>query len=455
MQNIKSTYFTTLSGSNTLAMLASFCEGRKILFDIVRTEQLAVNLMSYVRKDDNNKVQTENALIVLLNDEETEDTSEDDLFRLLLNRMLLFSKTSGAGSFSAITDTVLHLQECGNRDLLLESSQKLSFLQIKREDLAIHWSEIGEESFAPTVEEIMRSDFVHMQAYSSREQIPKYTNYWFLKGWLSYIAYWWSAYITYGLDLTLKKEWENSRFRVWLSFFKQKHERAAKKLFTLCVVPLYYFNSYSDFSEDRDPTFTNKNLGNSWILRVWNYLQQKLHDLNIIYLPAEKDHVMPYRPTSAFLKAMTNQHENDIFHQGDTIFELLLQYKWKTFARNRFFLVYSIHITYYISYSVGVLFAREVFDYTLGSSIIYDSGHLACISLMFISGGILLIQEIHQLAKSGSKFQYISSPYNFVDIAAFVLPVVGFWQILYYKPGIVSCYREEFIVNNVLMCVYI
>jgi hypothetical protein len=114
MKETESEYFTTISGSNTIAMLASFEAGRDIIFDIIRTEELPISLFSYVRKnaateeEDNYVSRNENALTILI------EKLDYDLYELLFNRIVFHSRELGIGSFSAITDAVLFLQDRGD-----------------------------------------------------------------------------------------------------------------------------------------------------------------------------------------------------------------------------------------------------------------------------------------------------------------------------------------------------
>ncbi|KAL9557249.1 hypothetical protein MBANPS3_001480 [Mucor bainieri] len=434
MRGCESKYFTTISGSNTLAMLASFELGREIIFDIIETEELPITLFSYVRASASQPISkrnmgtSENALTILI------EEFDYDLYELMFNRVILYSKQLGTGCFSAVTDALIFLQERGNRDLLLSSTQKLSYVQIDKRILTILTSEVGEEMHMSTLHKDLVPDLRDLESHSTREQVTKYSNHWLLQGWLEHIYYWWSLYVSHYCKQELKTKWKeimanNSLF----NFFKKDTTKINGSLIKLCVVPLPHFNSYSDFPEDRDnrskmlrcnaTEYTHFPEPQSHLTRCLSYLGLKKDE-------HKKDTaVIPYKPVSAFIRLATNQHENDIFHQGDTVLEVLLQYKWEKFARKRFLMVYFIYLTYYISYSIGVSFPREVFGYELGTPISNNSGHLACVILMFISGGVLLIQEVHQLLKSHSKSAYLVSLYNIIDIAAFVFPAVTFWQV--------------------------
>ncbi|CEP15173.1 hypothetical protein [Parasitella parasitica] len=421
MRAHESKYFTTISGSNILAMLASFDVGREVLFDIIETDELPITLFSYVRSSLNEEghvVNTrENALTVLI------EEFDYDLYQLMFNRVIYHSKQLGTGCLSAVTDALIFLQERGNRDLLLLSTQKLSFLHIDRKILTILKSEVGEEMHMSTLHKDLVPDFRDLESHSTKEQVTKYNNSWLLGGWIDHVFYWWSFYIVYYFKRQFKQIWTKIITSSFITnLLKKDRKKINGSLIKLCVVPLPHFNSYSDFPEDRphrhnvtNATNSNENANTS---------------------------VIPYKAESAFISLATNQHENDIFHQGDTVLEVLLQYKWNKFARKRFLLVYLIYLTYYIAYSIGVSFPREVFGYVLGTPI-SNIGHLACIIIMFIAGGILFLQEVHQFAKSHSKSSYFVSLYNIIDITAFILPVVTYWQMLNDLPHLVSHFVDE------------
>jgi len=140
------------------------------------------------------------------------------------------------------------------------------------------------------------------------------------------------------------------------------------------------------------------------------------------------------------MKLALNQHENDLFGQEDTVLEVLLYFKWKKKIKYRFFLICFIHAVYYVSFSVGVLFSREVFDYAPGMPIANNAKHIATVTLMLVSSGILWIQEARQFFKMKITYWNRSSSffYNFVDLVALILPIVNLWQMLTDKPGLVS-----------------
>lgn len=114
MRKEKSSYFTTISGSNSLALLASFPDGRSILFQVIQDKEATISLFSYVSEEANTdeafttESRSENALTILIK------SLEFDLYNLLLNRVLLHAQNLGEGSFSAVADSLVFLQSRGD-----------------------------------------------------------------------------------------------------------------------------------------------------------------------------------------------------------------------------------------------------------------------------------------------------------------------------------------------------
>jgi hypothetical protein len=93
-------YFTTISGSKTLAMLASFKFGQTILKDIITTPGIPINIASYTKENN----ERENVLTVLT------EKDRDDLFSVFFNRVLTDSYNEGPGNLSAVMDALVYLQ---------------------------------------------------------------------------------------------------------------------------------------------------------------------------------------------------------------------------------------------------------------------------------------------------------------------------------------------------------
>lgn len=289
--------------------------------------------------------------------------------------------------------------------------QKLAFLEMDQDVRPILTSEAKEKMYMFTLHKNLGTEFRDLVSHSSLEQIIKYDNNWL--GWINRFFYWYSTHIS--IDTVLSKDqakkwrdsFKNFRIAVYAIFFSLDKRQVNLNLIRICAVPFVYFNTYSIHPEDKKDEIVDKDKQNSAFRK----------------------------PKSEFLELALEQHENDIFRQGDTVLEVLLQYKWKTFARKRFFLIYAIHIIYYVSYSVGVLFAIEVFNYTLGTPI--SGKHFAPIILMFFSAGTLFIQEVRQFLKYKRKVSYFLSLYKLFDLIAIILPIITFWQMLYNKLGLV------------------
>lgn len=112
----------------------------------------------------------------------------------------------------------------------------------------------------------------------------------------------------------------------------------------------------------------------------------------------------------------------------------MLQYKWKTFIRKRFIGVCLIHVVYYVSYCTGVLFANEMYGYDSaneGRSLTADNKHIVSLFIMFLSGFSLFFQEVRQIYFSQKKMDYFRSWFNYVDLLAFIFPLVTVFQMVF------------------------
>ncbi|KAI8091656.1 hypothetical protein BDF21DRAFT_490379 [Thamnidium elegans] len=475
--DINSNYFSTIAGSRTLAMLASFKTGRKIIFMIVK-QSIPISIFSYVRsqseinqsnpqetqQDIIDREEYENSLLARTQSVRTEevslenDESKDpegsnmptpsegvsyrsaplkpvdetanknsliasnenvltvlihelsyDLYKLLFNRILSDSKRLGPGCLSSLTDALLFLQEEGNSDLLLSSSQKLSYLEIEKDRLAILSSEIFQVMKVKELQKESISSIRTLESHATMEQIKKYNGrfsiqmYHIRKRWRSWYEQriWWKNFkkpIVIFYKFNIRNPWRKL-------FIESKKE--AKQLSKVCVVPLPHFNSYSSFPEDR-PKNTKYDDGK----------------------------VIPYKKNSAFVSVALDQHDNNMFRQGDTVLEVLLEYKWQNFARNKFIWICLIHTIYYISYCTGVLFAPELYDINLEEDFVLDHpGQIVSLILMLLSLLVLIGQEIRQFIETQDKIDYIFSGYNLVDICSFVFPIVTLMQLVCNLPN--------------------
>jgi hypothetical protein len=139
---------------------------------------------------------------------------------------------------------------------------------------------------------------------------------------------------------------------------------------------------------------------------------------------------------SPFTKIASSKTFNNIFVESNVNIEALTLYKWSAFAGKRFILILFFHAVYYISFSVGVAFAKEVFGYHLGDSLSHP-GHYATITIMFLSWFILFVQEIRQFIYNIAAYIDL---YNFVDWSALIMPIASFGLLLTNGKYIVSYY---------------
>ncbi|KAK4511973.1 uncharacterized protein ATC70_003972 [Mucor velutinosus] len=487
MKKEKSRYFTTTSGSNSLALLASFEDGRDILFRVVQDEELPISLFSYVSKQavtDNaykTESRNENALTILI------ESRDFALYNLVLNRVLFHAQKLGAGCYSAVTDSLIYLQSRGDtgtsnflrskkhvlmfeKDILKSTCQKLQFLHVEQNAQSIVSEEIDVELPSKTLHKNLKTEFADLKPKSTNEQILRYD--YCRKDRL--ISYWGSLIGNVRARLILGR----IRARLWYAVHKYNTSSDILHAFykatahpsqiDVCVVPYVYFCSYDAYTEDKEHIHNHWNRDDNtfyWIMLV--FLHQLLKLQNNEGVSPDKTEEQPknhllilfpirlltkmqerianrlqsrkfaYKKQSVLMQLALNQHENDLFAQKDTVLETLLYFKWKKKIKCRFILVCFVHAMYYISFSVGVLFAREVFDYTIGMSIASDAKHVLTVALMLASCGLLWYQEARQFFKMGFNcWEYFCSFYNYVDLVALTLPIVNLWQMLTDRPGL-------------------
>lgn len=105
MKKNKSQYFTTASGSDLMTVLAAYGDATEILYQIVRTDELPINIFQRGQeKTPNGFFINDNALVTLI------DCEKFDFYNLLLNRLLLHSVNQGVGGLSCVTDALVRLQ---------------------------------------------------------------------------------------------------------------------------------------------------------------------------------------------------------------------------------------------------------------------------------------------------------------------------------------------------------
>ncbi|KAI8887137.1 hypothetical protein K501DRAFT_307808 [Backusella circina FSU 941] len=415
-------FFTTVSGSRTLAMLASFPLGQNILKYIITTPRIPINIFSYAKE----KNVQESMLTVLI------EENKDDLFKVFFNRVLTDSYDAGPGNLSAVMDCLLYLQDQGISELLLNCSKKLSYIPVKIERHPI----LGSEYSAKIKMKSLQQDYIPslrtLESSSALEQINKYDNTPRDRFLFRYARFKRNEFIMYlrAAPSTL----------YWLMFGESK---TTTSLARLCVVPLPRFNDYkiqpeeniyNDDEKQNDILYNETNNGKSFsdnkkISKSDSKVSLGNHDSDKIDTMKEKDafEKIEYQKLSPFTSTASSSSDNQIFKQGDTVMEVLTQYKWKTFARSKFFWILFIHSIYYISYSTGVSFSQELYGYKPGD-VPTHPGHYASIVLMFVSAFILLLQEFRQFRVR--KLEYITSFYNLIDLAAFALPIAAFGLLL-------------------------
>ncbi|CAO0793275.1 unnamed protein product [Mucor circinelloides] len=460
MRKEKSGYFTTISGSNSLALLASFTDGRSILFQVIRDEETAISLFSYVAKSaETDEVfrtesRNENALTILIG------VRDFVLYDLLLNRVLLHTQKLGEGSFSAVADSLVFLQSRGDTDILKNSCQKLQFLHIERNSIITE--EINSVMPFKTLHKNLKTEFADLKPSSTNEQILRYDNYWkdrLLYNWFCSLEWTWLRLRSMHFSLIgwyILKHRQDITEAIIDIFFRNLADPGQT---AFCVVPYVYLCTYDIYGEDKENDRDHSNRDYKtvfWKALSCLYKRLKLRndskpasdqpedDLSSSLLTSLKKRIkrleskkLTYKKESTLLQLALNQHENDLFSQERTVLEALLHFKWRRKIKYRFFLICFIHAVYYVSFSVGVLFSREVFDYVPGMPIANNPKHMATVTLMLVSCSVLWLQEARQFFKMGLTYwNHSSFFYNFVDLVALILPIVNLSQMLTSSPGL-------------------
>ncbi|KAI9245390.1 hypothetical protein EDC94DRAFT_413682 [Helicostylum pulchrum] len=459
-------YFSTVAGSRTLAMLASFEDGRKVIRSIV-SKKVPISIFSYPRSqseiDKNNppknyeendeenddvppskpreinkaksKIESnmpnteetgifyrsstskppykkglnttviafnENVLTVLI------DELNYDWFKFIFNRILSDSERVGPGCLSSLTDALLYLEEGRKRNLLLLSSAKLSYLEVDRVKLGVFEYEYSEILGAKARQKNI-TDPDHLQAHATMEQIKMYEGYslrlYCLREKILQLS---NLGVLMNDAVKLYNKYIPDDWNVVSINSTKEVERFAR----VCLVPITHFNSYGDLYENRS-RHTN--------------------------IKEEENENKGRKKESAFVRVALDENISDMFQQGDIVLELLLKYKWQHFARSKFILICLIHVIYYASYCTSVLFAPELYGLNLEEDIFLEHpGQIASITLMITCLIILIIQEARQFLGMRDKLNYFFSGYNWIDMCAFVLPIFTLMQLCNNWPQFVS-----------------
>ncbi|KAL0084571.1 hypothetical protein F4703DRAFT_1942776 [Phycomyces blakesleeanus] len=188
-------------------------------------------------------------------------------------------------------------------------------------------------------------------------------------------------------EIKRQQDLKEKEKRIPLSHDRKPH------LATLCVVPL---PSYTAYTEN--------------FRTLFNHIMGEPPGL-----------ASAYSPHSLFtVQASTGNSE--VFRNGEPVMEALLIYKWRAFARNRFFLIYLIYISYYTLYSITVAFSKEVFNYDAQTRVI-SPAHRSCLIIMIAISIVFIIQETRQIMVS--RTNYFRLFYNYISLTAVCLPAIA------------------------------
>ncbi|KAI8876345.1 hypothetical protein K501DRAFT_288939, partial [Backusella circina FSU 941] len=230
------------------------------------------------------------------------------------------------------------------------------------------------------------SNLEYRGCFTALEQINKY-NYGFLR------KYW-------SLMVFNFRKWCQQNAQNYLEMAQSQQLSITKnsEKARVCLVPLPYFNSYRIFPEE-----------------------------------SLMENLTKHHKNSLFTRTALSDTENKIFRQGYTVMEVLVTYKWKAFARDRFIIILLLQVTYYASFSIGVALAEEIFGYVPGHQITHP-GQILSLVVALLLGLFLLIQEYRQWKVA--RWFYLKSFYNYLDLASFLLPLATFFLLRFDSTGL-------------------
>ncbi|KAI8378406.1 hypothetical protein BD560DRAFT_49114 [Blakeslea trispora] len=379
MSQRESNYFTSLKGSETLSLLASFEDGREILFDIIKRESLRVCL-SGKHINQYNEIM-ENALVILIQEREFV------LYKLLLNKIIRDAPDIvGNVSFTCVIEVLLKLQAIGAKDLLTKTVRSLDYVPTGKSLLdskACHKAfddlDILREQGLIEDKGAFRSTFV------SSEKINPVR--------FKYIQIY-----------SLFPNWLNERLDTHAAFkeieCEAQNDKYSKTSLETCIVPLSYLNTYRDTELDATHSFE--------------------------YDSSEE---MNLETLSLFVRLATRRSRCNVFDEGGLVLGLVLLHKWNQFARFRFAIICLIHLVFYTSYFLTVTFSYEAFGYIPGKSIFLDNPmHVIVLVVFFLSYALLTFVEIQQCWFLRKKYFH---SYNWVDILLLVFTMFTFFQMYF------------------------
>ncbi|KAI8352447.1 hypothetical protein EDC96DRAFT_567072 [Choanephora cucurbitarum] len=384
MKELKSNYFESVRGSDTLSLLSLFEDGRKIVFTIVQMQEINICLFSRRRLHaayrPNIKVGI-SALTVLI------DQKNFGLYKILLNRIIHdSSKINGFPLSFCIIDALLLLQHEKNKDLLSKTIVSLDFIPIEKSLIDGNFSiETNDRFEAAKKQSLIQDKNLFRHTFTQMEQVEANGFYKFNYSQLVYSVR--QRIYQYPKRSVISRPSLPGTASLTGNYIKP------------CIVPLSHLCTYYNIDSDLPPPY-----GPS--LSIKNYKEK-----------------------SAFIVMATNHTNSNVFDEGELVTALVLQHKWQQFIQNRFFLVSHIYLLFYFTYFLAVPFSYERFGYISGESFVTDSkGHLACVILFFASNAFLVFQETRQCQASPKK--YFSSFHNYIDILLVFLTVFTFVQMV-------------------------
>ncbi|KAI8375508.1 hypothetical protein BD560DRAFT_488685 [Blakeslea trispora] len=385
----ESNYFVWMRASDILSLLASFPEGRDILFAIVQKESLSISLYNRLVPDDttDKKAIGTSALTVLINE------LDFGLYKLLLNKIIKGAQESYGSPISiCISDALALIQHQGHKDLLSKTICSLDFIPVSK---AFELSEVDVEAYKrfdfSTEQGLIQDPDAFRNTFINTEQInstsiccAKLKSYWYHA----------TTQFYFGLGRFVSSKYRATDISPNVS---SRAKSLTGNYIKFCIIPLSYFVSYIDRCSD-----------------MWS----------------PYDNVQSHKESSLFISMATEDSRYNMFDEGNLVVALILWHKWKYFVKYRFIATYVLHIFFYTTYFLAVIFARERFGYIPGSTSISDSiPHLVSVVLFFSMSALLMFQEIRQYRSS--RRNYLNSLYNYIDIMMLLMMVFTFFQMTF------------------------
>ncbi|RUS32992.1 hypothetical protein BC938DRAFT_473573 [Jimgerdemannia flammicorona] len=207
-------------------------------------------------------------------------------------------------------------------------------------------------------------------------------------------------------DRNLRLTWYRSPFKWLLYQMRLMEENKTKTLHALCIVPLRRICAFEYLNEEDD----------SHLYRSFRFDCQRLV---FVYgdPPIRQNGI--WKAHSVFTEIVHSENAQEVFEAD--FWDVVLDFKWRSYAAFRWLLIWLVEIIYMVLWFVST--NPMVQRYPANSdppawpawSVQFQIG---AISL----GSLFLCHEIRQLIYHGPK-KYFLNVYNFIDLLCYILPI--------------------------------